>query len=549
MKANHKKITLLLSGLLTASLGITTIVACTPQNQRKENENAQLSSNNSEGISTKPQTQQTLVPILNKIEKKIVSQQNSFILNLTLSLQNVNDKFVQVVLTSNSSKQSSSNILSNKVKVINDKAEVVFNNLDKSILYSLEKVNIFNNETTSDSSIVTIPENISKAINQDFNNQEQKNNQMPSLQSKVQWSSLRVGHWNVLHQDGSDNDKNEALAKVILHHHYDVIGLTEIMPTTDQMNQEQKQQAVKKVVDLMNKLSNSNDYSYLISDNMEGSENKALATPEHTSTERVGLIYNNKKVKPIAFANGKIGHIYSNPLVDGKWTKQKVDYSRPPFSVKMQSIGDVENDFTLVFAHFDSPGKYPKREDQQQEKKEISYSIEELRNLKVERTLKYTRGKNKGEFVEKDQGSRELDDAENIVNVIEEVKKIDQNKDDDFFFLADTNIRLGNENWAFKKLKETGFNNLLKDHFDDRTTLSVYVNNMSNPYDKIFKKSNLETKNPGHFKLWDVFKKKILDKNWYERVKSSNQKAKNWLENKQTFPDGKEIKKAKSEKR
>lgn len=70
MKLSRKKIALLFTSFITVGLVTTVAVACTPQNQRKENENenAQLSSNSSEGVNTKPQ--QTLAPILNKIEKR-----------------------------------------------------------------------------------------------------------------------------------------------------------------------------------------------------------------------------------------------------------------------------------------------------------------------------------------------------------------------------------------------------------------------------------------------------------------------------------------------
>lgn len=291
------------------------------------------------------------------------------------------------------------------------------------------------------------------------------------------------------------------------------------MPSKEGQTKEEKEQAVKKVVDLMNKFSNSTNYDYLISDNLKGKENEKTQTRQHSSTERIGVIYNKEKVIPIPFANGQIGHTYSNPLTFGKWTEKEIDYSRPPFSIKMKSIGKITNDFTLVFAHFDSPD-YKKGK-----KQEKGYPITALRKRNVERILKDIYSNKPNKFVENSQGSRELDDAENIVKVIEEVKRIDQNKDDDYFFLGDTNIKLGNEHFAFKSLREAGFNNLLNDHWDHRTSLSTKTNEMANPYDKIFKNSNLETKNANLFILWKVFESKILNNEWYEKVMKSKNKG------------------------
>ncbi|WP_208895064.1 endonuclease/exonuclease/phosphatase family protein [Ureaplasma diversum] len=348
---------------------------------------------------------------------------------------------------------------------------------------------------------------------QEITKQEDPETKKPTLSSDVQWSSLRVAHWNVQHQSGKDQDKNEALARIILKHKFDVVGLTEIMPVKDGMTSEEKEQAVKRVVDLMNEFSNTTNYEYLISDNLEGRENKITESTFHTSTERIGVIYNKEKVHPIPFANGNIGHIYSNKPGHGIWTQKDVDYSRPPFSVKMQSVGKVTNDFTLIFAHFDSPGY---RKGKKQEK---NYSKKALRDLGVERILKDI--EKPGKFLENDQGSRELDDAENIVKVIKEVKKIDEDKDDDFFFLGDTNIKLGNEHFAFKSLRKEGFENLLKDDYEHKTSLSTITNKMANPYDKIFKNSNLETRDAKLFNLWKVFEEQILNDEWYQKVKKT----------------------------
>lgn len=564
MKLSKKKMSLLFGTILVTSLGVAAAVACTPKNNEPNKSQTQLEQQQQQNRQVLEQA--TIVSFLYNYHYDNLF----FNLDLTVNTKNLNDKYIEVYLKSEERADDFVVSVSSKAKVVDNKAVVRFDKLNKLSEYTIYQILVFDSKDSINAYKIEDLKHLDTKINKSKGNIENKDNlgskdqlsndlnknktnpltlnnsssNKDKLKSEIDWSSLRVGHWNVLHQDGKDEDKNEALAKVILHHQYDVIGLTEIMPITKDTKQEEKDLAVKKIVDLMNELSKTNDYSYLISENLAGSENEQLATPEHTSTERIGLIYNKTKAKPVAFANGKIGHIYSNPLVDGKWTKDKVDYSRPPFSVKLQTVGQIKNDFTLIFAHFDSPGKYPKREGQEYEKKEQNYSKDQLKRMNVEKVLKYNFGKHKGKFVQNEQGSRELDDAENITKVIEEVRKIDNNKDDDYFFLGDTNIRLGNEQFAFKSLREAGFTNLLKDDFDHRTTLSVYVNGMSNPYDKIFKNSDLETKNANLYKLWNVFNDKILNRAWYNRVKSSNQKAKNWLENKQTFPDGKEIKKS-----
>ncbi|WP_208895065.1 endonuclease/exonuclease/phosphatase family protein [Ureaplasma diversum] len=562
MKLSKKKMLLLFGTILVTSLGVAAAVACTPKNNEPNKSQTQLEQQQQQQQNRQALEQATIVSFLYNYHYDDLF----FNLDLTVNTKNLNGKYIEVYLKSEERADDFVVSVSSKAKVVDNKAVVRFNKLNKLNEYTIYQILVFGSKDSINAYKIEDLKHLDTKINKSKGNIENKDNlgskdqlsndlnknktnpltlnnsssNKDKLKSEIAWSSLRVGHWNVLHQDGKDEDKNEALAKVILHHKYDVIGLTEIMPITKDAKQEEKDLAVKKIVDLMNQLSKTNDYSYLISENLAGSENDKLATPEHTSTERIGLIYNKTKAMPVAFANGKIGHVYSNPLVDGKWTKDKVDYSRPPFSVKLQTVGEIKNDFTLIFAHFDSPGKYPKREGQEYEKKEQNYSKEKLKTMGVEKVLKYTTGRQKGKFVQNEQGSRELDDAENITKVIEEVRKIDDNKDDDYFFLGDTNIRLGNEQFAFKSLREAGFTNLLKDDWDYRTTLGINVNKTSNPYDKIFKNSNLETKNANLFVLWNVFKDKILDDEWYKKVSTSNPKAKQWLENPTSF--GKPIK-------
>ncbi len=321
---------------------------------------------------------------------------------------------------------------------------------------------------------------------------------------------LRIGHWNVLHQTGLNDPKNYALAKTILFNKYDIIGLTEIWPAENN-NQEQNNLPLIGIIKYLNKLSGSDDYDFLISDNLKGSENDKLATNEHTSTERIGIIYNKKKVKPIPFANNKIGYIYSNPLQPGKYEKAETDYSRPPFAIKFASIGQIKNDFTLVFGHLDSPGTYPSNTEYQ--KKEHLLKRTELVNKKVIST---------NQMINKyEQGSREVDDAERLVKVMEEIKKIDNNKDDDYFFLGDTNIRLHNQQWVFRTLIQNGYSSVFSDNDLFKSSLSVNPGEFSNPYDKIFSQVNgLTISNPSIYNLWNVYEDQIVDQEWLKKVRS-----------------------------
>lgn len=327
-----------------------------------------------------------------------------------------------------------------------------------------------------------------------------------------QANHLRIGHWNVLHQTGLNDAKNYALAKTILFNKYDIIGLTEIWPAQGD-NQEQNNLPVASIVKYMNQLSGSNDYDFVISDNLKGDENDKLATNNHTSTERIGIIYNKKKANPIAFADNKIGHVYSNPLEDGKYEKQQTNYSRPPYAIKFASVGEIKNDFTLVFAHLDSPGTYPS-ETKYQKKEHLLKRTE----LVKEKAISSNQMINKYE-----QGSREVDDAERLVKVMEEIKKIDNNKDDDYFFMGDTNIRLHNQQWVFRTFIQNGYSSVFADNDLFKSSLSGNPGEFANSYDKIFSQVNgLTISNPSIYDLWNAYEDQIVDQVWLKKVRALN---------------------------
>ncbi|MCV3728228.1 hypothetical protein OF376_00285 [Ureaplasma miroungigenitalium] len=309
---------------------------------------------------------------------------------------------------------------------------------------------------------------------------------------------LRVGHWNILHQDGLKTPKNIAIAQMIRQMDYDVVALTEIMPI--KADEEENNLPVDSIIKHLNSFDPNVQYAYVLSNNLEGSQNAALATKQHTSTERIAVIYKTNKVQPKAFANNQIGHIYSNPMHPGFFSEnQSIDFSRPPYSVKFSTIGEIVNDFTLVVAHFDSPGA-------KQSQNEVVVT-KELLEAKGYDTTKFIPDR-------WGTGSREADNARDMLDVIKEVQTIDNNLDDDFIFMGDTNIKFNQEWWAFKDFIDSGFNNLFADDELHKSTLSNKNMTYANPYDKIFVKTNLKTTNPYIYPIWNIFNDQILQQDW-----------------------------------
>ncbi|MCV3753965.1 MnuA family membrane nuclease [Ureaplasma zalophigenitalium] len=309
---------------------------------------------------------------------------------------------------------------------------------------------------------------------------------------------LKIGHWNILHQDGTKEPKNIAIAQMIRQMDYDVVALTEIMPI--KVGENENTLPVTAIIKYLNTFDPNTQYDYVLSGNLEGSQNAALATAQHTSTERVAVIYKTKKVQPKAFANKKIGHIYSNPIHSGFFTpNNSIDFSRPPYSVKFSTLGDVVNDFTLVVAHFDSPGA-------KKAKNEVVVTKELLKS----------KGYDVNKFIPDrwGTGSREADNAYDMVEVIKEIQTIDNNLDDDFIFMGDTNIKFNQEWWAFKEFIASGFNNLFADDELHKSTLSNKNMTYANPYDKIFVKTDLTATNPYIYPIWNIFKDQILQQDW-----------------------------------
>ncbi|WP_406613434.1 hypothetical protein ACJA23_01830 [Mycoplasma corogypsi] len=107
---------------------------------------------------------------------------------------------------------------------------------------------------------------------------------------------LKVAHWNILNygRKGSQNDyllefKAYALAKIIAHYNYDIIGLTEINDETGD--------DVALIVKNLNKLTNSNKFKFIVQNYNTTKIPKSYSNRFTISQqEQVGIIYDSSKV-------------------------------------------------------------------------------------------------------------------------------------------------------------------------------------------------------------------------------------------------------------
>ncbi|PZV99838.1 endonuclease/exonuclease/phosphatase family protein, partial [Metamycoplasma auris] len=279
----------------------------------------------------------------------------------------------------------------------------------------------------------------------------------PSLGSGL----FKLGHWNILNFTGDDKkqkDKTKRIAILSEKEKFDILGLTEV----------KNPEGVKKIVDEMNKLSHSNMYSYI------ASKKEAGSTFNAGSAEAVAIIYNNKKFEPIEFKNGKKGYSYKELFTDFLG-EDNAEYARPPYGVQFKYKPKPEKKLTFVFNHFDGPGA------------------------------------KKGEIIKDGLGTFEYREAKQLENVLKEFENLSDDGEN-IFFGGDTNIILGKEKLAFDWLKKHGGDSGYESVFDDahrhRSSLGRKGENYTNPYDKIFYKSDFELVNKEVFDLYKVVKGK-----------------------------------------
>lgn len=268
--------------------------------------------------------------------------------------------------------------------------------------------------------------------------------------------NLRIGVWNVLNYNAEVGEKGEkafktkALAKIIYSENDDIIGLAEI----------EGEDSLEVLVGKLNYLAKDSVYRYIRSKE-SGAFKNGEVVGSNGQQEYYGFIYNNKKVTPKTFdGTNEIGSIYENPKMENELIPgEKTGFVRPPYAVEFEDKN--HKDFTIAVGHLDSPGG---------------------KNDSI-------KGNIKENYWHNDQGTQEVWEAKHLVDVMNYFDSID-GKNDDLIFLGDTNIKSNITN-VFQTLKDNGFS-ALSDPTDDAFKTSLGTkNNWSQPYDRIFVKSDL----------------------------------------------------------
>lgn len=287
--------------------------------------------------------------------------------------------------------------------------------------------------------------------------------------------SVKIGHWNVLNLSGisAKPARFVALANIIKYIGVDIIGLTEIKDNL----------AVEKLANRLNIIDSKSDWKYVVS------EVGASTTASDKQKEKVGILYRNVKVTAEAFVNNDKSLFY----VNNTWSDLDVtnsginyDYVRPPFGMIFSTKGAIKNDFTVVFSHFDSPGKSSSNG-------EIKSSISS-------------------------QGAREINEAMKLKDVMQWFDSQDD-LNNELIFMGDTNIKTGNSSQAFKPLIDLGYKMYTKETNDWKSSLSGPMGSYSQTYDKIFYSGDLKAQNVGIFKNYDVLLKNVLNEAWLNQAK------------------------------
>lgn len=280
-------------------------------------------------------------------------------------------------------------------------------------------------------------------------------NAQQNQEKKIKW-----GHWNILNFTGDpykQYKKTKRIALLANEEKFYVLGLTEV----------NNEEGVKTLVDELNQLNSSNFYSYVISKKLKG-EKFGNAAAEH-----IAVIYNNQKMEAEAFDNKEIGYSYTEKFTD-EFGDDNAQYSRPPYGVKFKYKLKPETKLTFVFAHFDGPGV----------------------NKKI------------GEKSYKGLGSFEYREAKWLATVLDYFDSIDGVEQSNIFFGGDTNIKLGKQNLAFSTM-ENKYKSVFSDIEEHNTSLAKRKNNYSQPYDKMFYKTNYQLVS---FEKFDLYKVKTDEK-------------------------------------
>lgn len=212
-----------------------------------------------------------------------------------------------------------------------------------------------------------------------------------------------------------------------------------------------------------------------------------------SQTERIGFFYKANIIKPVQ------EYIYKNDNKDILFEQYfkntndntKISYSRPPYAYKFQTLDNKFN-FTIVASHLDSPGA----NEHKSSKHDHIYGNKNLQiNIK--------------------QGSKELNEAYQLGNVMDYIDRLDGNNDD-LIFVGDTNIKTKNELGAFASLYKRDYSSNFKDdNENNKTTLAKTYLKYAQHYDKIFTSPSIKVLNTYKYDLWSVsLTDTLLDKNW-----------------------------------
>ncbi|MDE6893792.1 MAG: hypothetical protein K2J02_00255, partial [Malacoplasma sp.] len=165
----------------------------------------------------------------------------------------------------------------------------------------------------------------------------------------------------------------------------------------------------------------------------------------------------------VVFGLGIFGLLFAititNNNVNQKTTEKNVkdwDYVRSPFAIEFQIKNTNNLKFIYALSHFDSVG--------------VLENKNSLNETETESEIE-------------NQGTQEVREANNIVSVLDFFTNNFSNEN--IIFMADTNIKIGNQNLAFKNLSKSKYKMLFEDKLTYNTTLSTTtVNEFVNPYDK-----------------------------------------------------------------
>ncbi|QSF13714.1 MnuA family membrane nuclease [Mycoplasma sp. Mirounga ES2805-ORL] len=388
----------------------------------------------------------------------------------------------------------------NELKAIIDNRDSIFSNYQdnkyKSILDLLtikfnEALNVFNNLNSTKTDLDNAKSSLLAAIDQAKKEKNEIDNNSASIPLN---KSIKISNWNVCNLGGlSDFNRDvklKAITSLINYLDIDIQGLIEVeLGSLD---------SIQEMVRVLNIMNPQAKWNYIFSDPSDGI-NKIIPSDSNVH-EACVILYKESKVNPknfeslnkpfVSFDNSSFKNVFNAP--------DNVGYVRPPFGVYFETVGQIRNDFTLVIDHFDQPGNH-------------QYDGG---------TAKKTPSGNKI----KSQGRQESNEAWNLKLLMNFYDDLDK-ENDELIFMADTNIRKGNETALFEPILNNGYQSILNESLA-LTSLGTSWN-YSESYDKIFYKGDLtfSTERDGYYPLYNIIEDNVIkdfDANevWINYVKS-----------------------------